>query len=333
METIKRPFYLFSSGRLSRKDDSLVFTPVSGEPHYIPVEVTDAIYAYGQLDINTTAIDFLGSQHVPIHFFSYYGYYRGSFYPTEYLLAGEVLIAQAKHYLDNNLRLVIAREFLVAATHNIVRNLSYYNTRGIDLNRRIEEIEMLRSSLQQQTSVNQLMAIEGNIRSLYYEGFDVIIKQDLPFTKRMRQPPGNEMNALISFGNSLCYATTLGEIYRTQLNPTISYLHEPSERRYSLALDLSEIFKPLLVDRVIFRLVNTRQITADDFDKDLNGCYLREPGRKVFVIEYEEKLKTTIQHRKLKRSVSYRSLIRLEAYKLTKHLLGEEQYQGLRLWF
>jgi CRISP-associated protein Cas1 len=58
---------------------------------------------------------------------------------------------------------------------------------------------------------------------------------------------------LISFGNSLLYATTLSEIYRTQLNPTVSFLHEPSARRYSLSLDLSEIFKPIIVDRTIFK--------------------------------------------------------------------------------
>jgi len=83
---------------------------------------------------------------IPVHFFSYYGYYRGSFYPTEYLLAGEVLIAQVKHYLDSGKRLFIAREILLAATHNIVRNLAYYNARGVDLQQRIDEIEVLRNS-------------------------------------------------------------------------------------------------------------------------------------------------------------------------------------------
>lgn len=333
MDTAKRSFYLFSSGRLSRKDNSLAFISEDGQLRYIPVEITDALYVYGQVDVNSAALDFLGSAHIPVHFFSYYGYYRGSFYPTEYLLAGEVLTAQVKHYLDLQQRLYIASELLMAATHNIVRNLSYYNTRGMNLQQIIDEIEVLRNSLQAADSVSRLMAAEGNIRDLYYGGFDSIMKENLPFGKRMRQPPGNEINALISFGNSLCYATTLGEIYRTPLNPTVSYLHEPSERRYSLALDLSEIFKPLLVDRVIFRMVNTHQLTTEDFESSMNGCYLKETGRRAFVTEYENKLKTTIQHRRLKRNVSYRSLIRLEAYKLVKHVLGEQQYEGLRLWF
>jgi CRISPR-associated protein Cas1 len=128
------------------------------------------------------------------------------------------------------------------------------------------------------------------------------------------------VNALISFGNSLLYSTVLSEIYHTQLNPTISYLHEPFERRYSLALDLSEIFKPILVDRLIFYLVNKRMLKEEDFEKDINYCLLNEKGRKIFLKEYDERLKKIIKHRELNRKVSYRRLIRLEAYKLMKQL-------------
>ncbi len=109
--------------------------------------------------------------------------------------------------------------------------------------------------------------------------FNLFLKEDFSFEKREKHPPSNPMNALISFGNSLLYTTILSECYRTQLNPTISYLHEPRERRFSLCLDLSEIFKPLIVDPIIFRLINTGVITTGDFDQDLNGCYLNE-GRK-----------------------------------------------------
>jgi len=141
------------------------------------------------------------------------------------------------------------------------------------------------------------------------------------------------LNALISFGNSLLYATTLGAIYRTQLRPTISFLHEPGDRRFSLALDISAVFKPLLVDRLIFKVLNTKMLGTDDFDKDLNYCYLKEKGRKVFVQEYDQRLKTTISHRNLGRKVSYRRLIRLECYKLIKHLMGVQEYRGFRAWW
>ena len=112
----------------------------------------------------------------------------------------------------------------------------------------------------------------------------------------------------------------------TQLNSTISYLHEPWQRRFSLVLDLSEIFKPLIVERVIFRLLNRGEISEDDFENvgSAKGVYLKEDARKNFVRAFEKTLQTTVEYRQLKRSLSYRQLIRLEAYKLIRHLIGME---------
>ena len=98
-------------------------------------------------------------------------------------------------------------------------------------------------------------------------------------------------------------------------------------------MDIAEIFKPLLADRVIFALMNKKMITEKDFEKELNYCYLNEAGRKVFLKEYDDKLKTTIQHRSLKKQVSYRHLIRLECYKLIKHILGDKEYQPFKIWW
>jgi CRISPR-associated protein Cas1 len=164
----------------------------------------------------------------------------------------------------------------------------------------------------------------------------LLIKAKTPafeFKERVKNPPSNAINALISFGNALCYSVCLTEIYRTQLNPTIAYLHEPSERRFSLALDLAEIFKPIFVDRIIFKLINTRELQEKHFTNGLNFCHLNDAGRKVFIKAFEEKMRTTIKHRSLDREVSYRRLIRLECYRLVKHLLGEEGYEGFRIWW
>jgi len=159
------------------------------------------------------------------------------------------------------------------------------------------------------------------------------LKEEFPFEKREKHPPSNPVNALLSFGNSLLYTTILSECYQTSLNPTISYLHEPRERRFSLCLDLAEIFKPLIVDTLIFRLINTGVMRPQDFDRELNGCYLNEEGRKKFLQAFDEKLNTTVKHRRLKRKVSYRTLLRLECYKLIRHLLGDEEYTPFKAWW
>jgi CRISPR-associated protein Cas1 len=145
--------------------------------------------------------------------------------------------------------------------------------------------------------------------------------------------PFNIDSVFIITSNSLTYTTVLKEIHRTALNPTISYLHEPSERRYSLALDIAEVFKPVFVDRLIFRLINVKKLKPQHFDAKVDYTYLTEEGRKIFVSEFEEQMETTLLHRNLKRNVRYKNLIRLDLYKLVKHLLGETTYSPMKVWW
>ncbi len=299
----------------------------------IPIEDVDAIWSFRELDLNSKVLNFLAQKKIPIHFFNYYGFYSGSFYPREYLQAGFLLVKQVRHYSSNAKRLVISRELIGAALHNILRNLRYRDSRGADLLKETEVVQTEVLRLAEVKDISQLMACEGRARAAYYQAFEKIIKRDVEFKKRVRRPPDNMVNALISFTNGLVYSSVLTQIYRSQLDPTISFLHEPGFRRFSLALDLAEIFKPILADRLIFRLFNNGQISEKHFAQDLNCCYLKESGRKIVLKEWDARLQTTIEHRRLKRKVSYERLIRLECYKLVKHLTEVEEYKGFRAWW
>lgn len=330
-----RSYYIFKSGTLSREQNTVYFENAEGK-RPIPVEDIDALYIFGEVTLNSKFLDFLDKHGICAHFFDYYEHYSGSFVPRQPKQSGFLLVQQVQHYLDSKKRLVLAKEFVSAATDNILRNLKYYKNRvedGPAVEAIIAEIEGEQHAIPGARNCMELMAIEGRIRDKYYQSFNLIVRLDEPFTKRERRPPTNPINAVISFGNSLLYATVLSEIYRTQLNPTVSFLHEPSARRYSLSLDVSEIFKPIIVDRTIFKLLNERMVRVDDFERELNYCYLKDRGRKAFVQEYENRLQQTIEHRKLKKHVSYRHLIRLECYKLVKHIVGEECYEGFRMWW
>ena len=98
-------------------------------------------------------------------------------------------------------------------------------------------------------------------------------------------------------------------------------------------MDLSEIFKPLLGDRLIFSLLNRKQITEDSFTKELNFLHLKKEASKLIAEEFEKRVRTTIMHKELEKQVSYQYLIRLEAYKLIKHLIGEKEYSGFKIWW
>jgi CRISPR-associated protein Cas1 len=250
----------------------------------------------------------------------------------DYLLAGKVLIAQADAYSRQKKRLVIAQKLVDAASFNMLKNLKYYNNRQKDVAGCIEKIEELTKSIYSTSETEGLMGIEGNIRVCYYDAFAIIIN-DFEMGLRTKRPPSNEVNAMMSFVNSMCYTACLDMIYHTQLNPTISFLHQPGERRFSLALDLAEIFKPVLADRLIFSLLNKKQVQTCDFDTNLNRCLLKDSGRKTVVKAWDEKLNETIKHRSLGRSVSYKHLIKLECYKLVKHILGMEEYNPFKAWW
>ena len=334
---MKKSYYLFNPGRLSRKDNTLKFLPVDengieGRPKYIPVEGVSNLFVFGSLDANSALYNFMGKQGISVHFFDYYEHYTGSFCPKEYLQAGRMLVAQTRHYTTKSKRQHLARQFVEGAAFNMTKNLRYYQNRDKDLGEQIRQIEEFAGNISGSTAIDELMGLEGNIRQVYYDSFDEIMT-GFEWVRRSKQPPTNELNALVSFGNMMCYTLCLDQIYHTQLNPTISYLHEPGERRFSLALDLAEIFKPLLVDRTIFRVINKREITKKDFDLKTNYITLKETGRKAFVRAWEDRLSETIKHRSLRRSVSYKHLVKLECYKLSKHLLDMEDYQPFKAWW
>ncbi len=334
---MKKPIYLFNEGRMSRKDNTIKFTATDengkeGMTKYLPIEDISDLYVFGNLDMNAALLNFLGKSQIGVHFFDYYENYSGSFMPKEYLLAGKMQVEQTKFYLDKGKRLQIAQKIIEGAAFNMLKNLKYYNNRDKDTSAQIGKIETYAAQIPEMKAIDQLMGMEGNIRQTYYEAFDTIISE-FQMGNRTKQPPNNEVNALISFGNMMCYTHCLKNIHHTQLNPTISFLHEPGYRRYSLALDLAEIFKPLIVDRLLFTMLNKKEIQAKDFSKDLNRCLLKESGKKTFARAFDNKLKETIMHRSLGKSVSYQHLIKLECYKLSKHILGMEEYKPFKAWW
>lgn len=337
---MKKTYYLFNPGVLERKDNTLKFTPCSengdvmesGAPRYLPVEDIAEFYVFGSLRANSALFNFLGQKDIAVHFFDYYENYTGSFMPRDFLLSGKMLLAQTSSYQSQKKRMAIARKFIEGAAYNMVKNLQYYNRRGRDMDDIIGLITNLSKQIADTSTTEELMGVEGQMRQYYYDAFDLMIN-DFEMEKRTKQPPRNEVNALISFGNMVCYTICLRAIHQTQLNPTISYLHKPGERRYSLALDIAEIFKPIIVDRTIFKVLNKREIQEKHFDRKMNMCLLNTAGKKIFVKALEDKLNETFKHRSLNRSVSYRHLVKLECYKLTKHILGIEEYKPFKMYW
>ncbi|KGR92398.1 CRISPR-associated protein Cas1 [Ureibacillus massiliensis 4400831 = CIP 108448 = CCUG 49529] len=322
--------FVFSNGRLQRKDNTLYILAEDGRKRPVPIEQIENVHLFGQIDLNSSLLNFVGQKEVILHFYNYYGFYTGSFYPREQKVSGIVTVKQSEHYLIKEKRLYLAQNFVKSAAFHMIRTCR--KRKNID-SESVKEIMKLDKEIDKTKNVQQTMGIEGMIRQHYYKALNEMIPQEFIFEERSKRPPRDPFNALISFGNTMMYTAVLSEIYKTHLNPTISYLHEPSQKRFSLCLDLAEIFKPMLVDPLLLTLVNTKKIQLKHFDDHEGMIHLNEEGRKIFITAFDERLQSTIRHRKLNRNVSYRYLIRLECYKLIKHVIGDTKYIPLKAWW
>lgn len=323
---MKNPLYITSHGILLRKDNTLFFVKEDIKQQ-IPIHAISEINCHGKVTVKSGAASFLMKEGIVVNFFNKYGFYEGSLYPKIKLNSGLVVVKQSEHYLNHDKRIYIANEFVEGIKHNVLKTLKYYSKKGKELDEYIDNIE----KEEIKGDISQIMSSEGRIWNNFYQSFNIILRK-FNFIKREIRPPTDEINSLLSFGNSLLYTTVLSELYQTYLHPSVSFLHEPSERRFSLSLDIADIFKPIIVDRTIFKLVNNNMINKKHFSKDV-GVLLNDAGKQIFISEYQKKLETTIKHPTLNKKVSYKYLIRLEGYKLIKHILNDQPYESFRMWW
>lgn len=330
---MKESYYIFSSGKLSKKNKNLRFSTNEGDVVDLKSEVIQDIYCYGEITMNTSCLNFLSKLNIPLHIFDYYGFYSGIFLPKETNISGEILIKQVEAYQSNSIRLKIATEILNGAIHNILKNLKYYQNRGKNVKEEIIKIELLYKKLFKCKTIEELMGIEGSIRKVYYSCWKKILNNSFNFQKRVKRPPNDIINSLISYLNSYLYSLTITEISLTKLNLGISFLHSPAQNRFSLALDISEIFKPFLVDRTIFSVINKNIISEKDFEFKGKTCYLLNDSKKLILKEMDRKLKKTFKHKDFNIPISYKSLIHLECLSILKFLNNEKEYQSFKMWW
>ena len=318
--------YVTSMGELTRKDNSICFRK-NNKNVYIPVENTKEIYCLNEVSINTKLLDFLSANNIIVHFFNYYEGYSGTYYPKNQYNSGRLLVNQVRAY-DSN-RLGIAKNIVKGIGKNIYEVLYHYYKH--DKKEVKSTIDWIKSEfidrVDKSDNVRVLMSVEGELWDRFYRSFKYFLPEDFIMNKRVKRPPDNPINALISFGNSLLYTKTISVIYKTHLDQRISYLHEPSEGRFSLSLDISEVFKPVIVYKTIFDLVNNKRLKVEKhFDKNVNYCLLNEEGRNIFITEFEKRMESVFEHPSLKRRVSYRTAIKLDCYKLIKYVTEGKEF-------
>ena len=318
METV----YVMHGTSLKREDNTIRVTLETGKKVRLPVENVKHLVIPTACQMNTELLNFLGKSRVRVSFLDYYGNHQASLEPALSYGSGAVHLAQASQILDSRKRLTLAKTLMDGAAYNLIQNLKYYQYRGRPLEKAVQIMQFHRDRLSHAETIEQLMGSEGLLRQSYYSAWE-IIHPSLTIARRTRRPPTDRINSLISFGNGLMYSACQQAITQTHLDPALSFVHAPTQARSSLALDLAEIFKPVVIDRLIFRWVN-RGIIADALFQEEDGvCLLSRSGRDEFVEDFRREMDST----PVNTLVGYHAVILREAYRLEAHVLEMEEYQ------
>lgn len=326
----KRTVDIVSNGILSQKGFSLVFDNGETEAD-IPVKETGVINIYSNVVFDSGVMKKAFANGIVINIFSENGTRIGRFIPDSPLKSPSVTIEQLEAYYDPDKRIKLVKSFLLASFHNTRLVIRYYNKHNPseEYKQALNKINNIFTKIKDETDYEKLLLLEAKGREAYYTCFDSFVAESgFSFDGRSRRPPENEINSMLSFGNTLLYNFIATEINKTPLDIRIGFLHAANRRAESLNLDIAELFKPIIVDRTVFTLINKREISPEDFRTDKNGVYLNEKGKRIFLERFYEKLDTTLQIKDT--SMSYRSIITEEIRKLIRLFRSGEEYKAFR---
>lgn len=321
-------YHIISDGILTKKDFSILFENPE-KKMYIPVEATTVISVYSDIILSSDFIKFAADHWLTLRFHDKHGEYVGSFFPSYQKMSVKTTIAQSLLYSDKQKRLQLAKKIIIAGTQNIKSNIQYYNRRydNIDLSDNIKALSEFKKLMNEADSIEHLMLTEARMRETYFSCFDSILHADgFKFERRSRRPPKNEVNAMISFGNTILYGYIADAIQKTDLDIRIAFLHSANRRSQSLNLDIAELFKPIIIDRLIFSLINKHIIVANKHftANDDGSVLLNREGKSVFLSAFKDKLSQKIDVKGEK--LSYAQMISREVWNLRGYILQGDKY-------
>lgn len=329
LEKKQNKYHLINDGILSKKDWTILFENEENK-RYLPVEIVDDLNVYSNVVFDSNIFRYFAEKRITTNIFDQYGNIVGRFIPDSCVRSAKLMMKQVALYLDEDRRIKMARKLEIAGLHNIRSNLRYYKKkrRSALIGKSIQELTACIEEIEKAKSTNEMMMIEARARQSYYACLNEIIREeDFCFTGRTKRPPKDALNALISFGNVFLYNAIASMIHKAGLDIRISIVHSANNRNASLNLDLADIFKPVVIDRVIFSIINRNEIRSKEHFEQIQGggIYLNKEGKQIFLRALEAKLDQTLMVND--RRMTYEQIIQEEVYKLLRYLKTEEEYK------
>ncbi|SEN14897.1 CRISPR-associated endonuclease Cas1 [Lihuaxuella thermophila] len=283
------------------------------------------IYIHDSSTLTTDALLLLAEKGVDVVYFSG-NRMVGRFIGTENKNV-RLRIAQIEAHLSEEKSLQIARHFVLAKLKNTRTSLQRFaRRRELDLESTVHYLKQSMEQCLKAENLEELRGIEGMAAKKYFEIFPGLIqKSGFSFQGRSRRPAKDAVNALLNYGYALLRAEITGSLFAAGLDPYIGFLHRERYGRESLALDLMEEFRSILVDNLVVKLINQGVIKPNDFD-DMHGePRLKDHARKRYLQEFDQRRKDEVTHELLQRKMSYREIIHKQAILLGKFLKNETE--------
>ncbi|MBD2503780.1 type I-D CRISPR-associated endonuclease Cas1d [Anabaena azotica] len=299
----------------------------------VPLIKIDGLVVMGRASISPAAISELIDKKIPLTFLTNNGKYLASLEPemgknifvrsAQWKAAGES--AQAIH---------VTQGFVRGKLKNYRYSLSEAQRRyDVDLGNNITQLTQAIASVDKADKIDSIRGLEGAGSAAYFGCFNHLIRVDnFTFNTRNRRPPIDPVNSLLSLGYSLLRHDIQGALNIVGFDPYLGYLHTERYGRPSLALDLMEEFRPLIVDAVVLSAINRKMLTPKDFVTEpvSNAVSLTKEGLHIFLRLYQEKKQTQFKHPVMQRKYSYQETFEIQARLLAKYLMGEiEKYPPL----
>ncbi len=327
-----------------RGEGGAVLIPTS--KRRIPLHKVDDVIVMGDVTLTASALQMLLEKNIEIHFLDGIGRFKGRLTPG---LSKNSLLRLAQHRAHNDVpkRGELARRFVIGKLSNQRTMLQRSNRRQVDpvfdqeialIGSNIRQLAALSTSVTVEpaqlisgdvgvdgTPIETILGLEGSGSAAYFRCFGRMLtdQEQWPFAGRIKRPPTDAVNALLSYGYALLATQVASAVQIVGFDQFVGFLHSSTYGRPALALDLIEEFRPLIVDSVVLTLLNNRMLTRDDFQVELGAYRLKKEPRKLFLTRFEERLNEEITHPTFGSRIKYRRCIEMQARLVAKYLTGE----------
>jgi CRISP-associated protein Cas1 len=315
---------------LHKERETVVIKQGDNKLGQFPMLALQNILCFGQVSVSPGLMAACLESGVGLSFFTKFGKFQAQ---VMGMPKGNVLLRRTQYrWADDEEKSVsVARLMIAAKVGNcravLMREQRNHGTSDA-LTHAAEKMAALLENIRHARNVPQLMGLEGEAASVYFGVFNSLLRSHgFEFSGRVRRPPGDPVNALLSFAYVLLASECASALAGVGLDPYVGFLHQDRPGRKSLALDLMEELRAPLADRFVLTLINRGQMKLDDFVTEASGAVrLKDDARKTFLTAYQERKKESLKHPYLEESIELGLLPHAQALLLARHLRGDMQH-------